>query len=151
MVENNDRDLSKVVQILSGSFRKPADRETERAIGFPISKNNILMTMSIEDKMKEESPSASQEGAPGAPSGFILKLYQMVNGAPDEVISVSWRDSCTVKSKDRWYRCESRSSKNVVFFLFSRCILVLGPSRGYGYDVVFASVSSWHIDGRCVS
>jgi len=25
-----------------------------------------------------------------APSGFILKLYQMVNGAPDEVIAVSW-------------------------------------------------------------
>jgi hypothetical protein len=24
-----------------------------------------------------------------APSGFILKLYQMVNGAPDEVIMVS--------------------------------------------------------------
>jgi len=25
----------------------------------------------------------------GVPSGFVLKLYQMVNGAPDEVISVS--------------------------------------------------------------
>lgn len=30
-----------------------------------------------------------QEGTADAPSGFILKLYQMVNGAPDEVISVS--------------------------------------------------------------
>lgn len=30
-----------------------------------------------------------QEGSADAPSGFILKLYQMVNGAPDEVISVS--------------------------------------------------------------
>eukprot|EP00553_Chaetoceros_curvisetus_P015171 CAMPEP_0204643446 /NCGR_PEP_ID=MMETSP0718-20130828/713_1 /ASSEMBLY_ACC=CAM_ASM_000674 /TAXON_ID=230516 /ORGANISM="Chaetoceros curvisetus" /LENGTH=51 /DNA_ID=CAMNT_0051664653 /DNA_START=372 /DNA_END=527 /DNA_ORIENTATION=- len=25
----------------------------------------------------------------GVPSGFVLKLYQMVNGAPDEVVSVS--------------------------------------------------------------
>ena len=35
---------------------------------------------------------ASQEAVAGgaeAPSGFILKLYQMVNGAPDEVITVS--------------------------------------------------------------
>jgi len=27
-----------------------------------------------------------------APSGFVLKLFQMVNGAPDEVISVSWKN-----------------------------------------------------------
>ena len=30
----------------------------------------------------------SKEGG-GVPSGFVLKLYQMVNNAPDEVISVS--------------------------------------------------------------
>lgn len=24
------------------------------------------------------------------PSGFVLKLYQMVNEAPDEIITVSW-------------------------------------------------------------
>ncbi len=38
------------------------------------------------------APSALNEStkeAAGVPSGFILKLYQMVNGAPDEVISVS--------------------------------------------------------------
>lgn len=29
------------------------------------------------------------DGSPDAPSGFILKLFQMVTGAPDEVISVS--------------------------------------------------------------
>ena len=38
---------------------------------------------SPEDAVKESSASAD------APSGFILKLYQMVNGAPDEVIAVS--------------------------------------------------------------
>jgi hypothetical protein len=47
------------------------------------------MTMSIDSKIKEVSPSASQDGGANAPSGFILKLFQMVNGAPDEVISVS--------------------------------------------------------------
>lgn len=47
------------------------------------------MTMSIDTKMKEDSPSANQDGGANAPSGFILKLFQMVNGAPDEVISVS--------------------------------------------------------------
>lgn len=33
----------------------------------------------------------AQEVNAEAPSGFILKLFQMVNGAPDEVISVSRR------------------------------------------------------------
>mmetsp|Transcript_36740 Transcript_36740/g.76505 ORF Transcript_36740/g.76505 Transcript_36740/m.76505 type:complete len:134 (-) Transcript_36740:36-437(-) len=33
-------------------------------------------------EIKEDTASSD------APSGFILKLYQMVNGAPDEVISV---------------------------------------------------------------
>ena len=32
------------------------------------------------------------------PSGFILKLYQMVNGAPDEVISVSVHHDHTLSS-----------------------------------------------------
>ena len=31
----------------------------------------------------------STKEAAGVPSGFILKLYQMVNGAPDDIISVS--------------------------------------------------------------
>lgn len=67
-----------------------ACRSREPESGFPISKNNIiLMTMSTEANMNDASPSASQEGGSSAPSGFILKLYQMVNGAPDEVISVS--------------------------------------------------------------
>ena len=32
---------------------------------------------------------ASSEGKNGTPSGFVLKLYQMVNGAPDDIVSVS--------------------------------------------------------------
>eukprot|EP00560_Eucampia_antarctica_P001916 CAMPEP_0197833508 /NCGR_PEP_ID=MMETSP1437-20131217/19309_1 /TAXON_ID=49252 ORGANISM="Eucampia antarctica, Strain CCMP1452" /NCGR_SAMPLE_ID=MMETSP1437 /ASSEMBLY_ACC=CAM_ASM_001096 /LENGTH=58 /DNA_ID=CAMNT_0043437615 /DNA_START=34 /DNA_END=207 /DNA_ORIENTATION=+ len=35
---------------------------------------------------REISLSPTKEGS-GVPSGFVLKLYQMVNGAPDEVIS----------------------------------------------------------------
>lgn len=47
------------------------------------------MTMSFETKTKESAQATSQDGGPNAPSGFILKLFQMVNGAPDDVISVS--------------------------------------------------------------
>jgi hypothetical protein len=36
-----------------------------------------------------EPSSSSNQVSGEAPSGFILKLFQMVNGAPDEVISVS--------------------------------------------------------------
>ena len=36
---------------------------------------------------------SSTSGGSEPPSGFILKLYQMVNGAPDEVISVSLKDT----------------------------------------------------------
>jgi hypothetical protein len=35
-----------------------------------------------------------KDGGTGVPSGFILKLYQMVNGASDDIISVrkmTWR------------------------------------------------------------
>jgi len=39
---------------------------------------------------KSTSPVPSGgEGKNGAPSGFVLKLYQMVNGAPDDIVSVS--------------------------------------------------------------
>jgi len=46
------------------------------------------MNDAITSKIK---PNAKQEnsGSSNVPSGFILKLYQMVNGAPNEVISVS--------------------------------------------------------------
>ena len=48
------------------------------------------MTTLVEEndmKRQESSPPPSQQGE--VPSGFILKLFQMVNGAPDEVIAVS--------------------------------------------------------------
>lgn len=46
---------------------------------------NKLMQDSLD--FKNEINSSSKEGG-GVPSGFVLKLYQMVNNAPDEVISV---------------------------------------------------------------
>lgn len=51
------------------------------------------MTMASVDPVVTPSGEASSQSnklATGeVPSGFILKLFQMVNGAPDEVISVS--------------------------------------------------------------
>ena len=48
--------------------------------------SNQLMQDQSND-FKNEYLSSSKEGG-GVPSGFVLKLYQMVNNAPDEVISV---------------------------------------------------------------
>jgi len=50
--------------------------------------------MSTTDIKKTDSANMTTTGEAVAvgdnvPSGFILKLYQMVNGAPDEVIRVS--------------------------------------------------------------
>ena len=46
-----------------------------------------VSTMSVNTK---GSAAPSNDGGSGSvPSGFILKLFQMVNGAPDELISVS--------------------------------------------------------------
>lgn len=43
-----------------------------------------------EPKVKEVTPPPpDSSNNSNVPSGFILKLFQMVNGAPDEVISVS--------------------------------------------------------------
>lgn len=39
---------------------------------------------------KSTSPVPSKgDDKNGTPSGFVLKLYQMVNGAPDDIVSVS--------------------------------------------------------------
>jgi hypothetical protein len=47
------------------------------------------MASRMETRHKETSgPIEPRDGE--VPSGFILKLYQMVNGAPDEVIAVSF-------------------------------------------------------------
>lgn len=45
--------------------------------------------MSMESRSKDDTETQGIDSSSAVPSGFILKLYQMVNGAPDEVISVS--------------------------------------------------------------
>jgi hypothetical protein len=55
------------------------------------------MDMLVESKKKvisnapviTKDTTSTSRGGNAVPSGFILKLYQMVNGAPDEVITVS--------------------------------------------------------------
>jgi hypothetical protein len=58
--------------------------------------------MSQHAKMAPADVNESSKDITGVPSGFILKLYQMVNGAPDEVISVS-----EVKNKRSFERKKS--------------------------------------------
>jgi hypothetical protein len=55
--------------------------------------------MSVETKTKEATPSC--ESGSNVPSGFILKLFQMVNGAPDEVISVGTLIYSSFEIQDR--------------------------------------------------
>ena len=48
------------------------------------------MNATITTKIKKSSNVKDENsGSSNVPSGFILKLYQMVNGAPNEVITVS--------------------------------------------------------------
>jgi hypothetical protein len=47
------------------------------------------MNAAITTKIKQSSNAKDEtSGSSNVPSGFILKLYQMVNGAPNEVITV---------------------------------------------------------------
>ena len=50
-------------------------------------------------------PVIQVQDASEAPSGFILKLFQMVNGAPDEVISVSLSLTLPILSRLRGTSC----------------------------------------------
>ena len=48
---------------------------------------NIKAERTLCRVLKYDSSLPAKEGS-SVPSGFVLKLYQMVNGAPDEIISV---------------------------------------------------------------
>ena len=50
-----------------------------------------MATTNMETRNGGIPENQTQDGNGEAPSGFILKLFQMVNGAPDEVITVSCR------------------------------------------------------------
>lgn len=56
--------------------------------------------MNIESKSKDVPSTGGNDGGGSVPSGFILKLYQMVNGAPDEVITVSLTPKVQIFSKN---------------------------------------------------
>lgn len=50
-------------------------------------------TTSISSPSINNETSTSKDVTVGVPSGFVLKLYQMVSGAPDDIISVSSKDA----------------------------------------------------------
>lgn len=50
-----------------------------------------MATMNMETRNGGSPEPQPHEVNGEAPSGFILKLFQMVNGAPDEVITVSFK------------------------------------------------------------
>lgn len=55
-----------------------------------VQKKKNLKQKTMEGSSSGSSVATKDQGG-NAPSGFVLKLFQMVNGAPDEVISVSWK------------------------------------------------------------
>ena len=77
----SDRPSSKNIHYNKKQQQRKNDNAPIEAMG--------VSTMSVNTK-RESSTAPSNEGGSGSvPSGFILKLFQMVNGAPDELISVS--------------------------------------------------------------
>ena len=77
----SDRPSSKNIHYNKKQQQRKNDNAPIEAMG--------VSTMSVNTK-RESSNAPSNEGGSGSvPSGFILKLFQMVNGAPDELISVS--------------------------------------------------------------
>jgi hypothetical protein len=69
-------------------------------LAFTIRSPFTMATEGMETRHKGAIPTLKEAIDPEAPSGFILKLFQMVENAPNEVISVSalravhWRRSC---------------------------------------------------------
>lgn len=49
-----------------------------------------MQDITTKRKLSVEKDPSIVKDSNGVPSGFVLKLYQMVNGAPDEIISVSY-------------------------------------------------------------
>ena len=82
------------------------------------------MDVIVESKKKEKSSAIINSVAllkkkptsivENVPSGFILKLYQMVNGAPDEVITVSSLDHLQFLSDkaSKWLTSNGTMSSN---------------------------------------
>ena len=74
-----------------------------------------MTTMNPETKTKVVSPDTMQDVGANAPSGFILKLFQMVHGAPDEIISVSEEQFRRLRRPDRLAAYRSLVEKIVTF------------------------------------
>eukprot|EP00977_Amphora_coffeiformis_P005646 scaffold1189_cov194-Amphora_coffeaeformis.AAC.3 len=73
----------------SRSLRPPTGNFEESKSVHPMHKKLTMATTNMETRNGGVPEIQTQEGNSEAPSGFILKLFQMVNGAPDEVITVS--------------------------------------------------------------
>ena len=74
----------------------------------------IESIMSMESRNKDDATTQGNDASSAVPSGFILKLYQMVNGAPDEVISVSLRFQQLVLWKEKVEASAAPMSENLV-------------------------------------
>ena len=69
--------------------------------------------------------SSTSRGGNAVPSGFILKLYQMVNGAPDEVITVSFLFSSFSIASKKMLRFSEKPETIKVDRSNFKCILLL--------------------------
>ncbi len=77
----------------STQTRKKEQYRADRICGPGVTLNQYSITLAmnagITAKIKRTSSVKDENsGSSNVPSGFILKLYQMVNGAPNEVITV---------------------------------------------------------------
>ena len=74
-----------MLAVFSKNIEGESTRCTDLSLCHPLLTQQMTTT-----RPKSTSPvPSSGDGKNGTPSGFVLKLYQMVNGAPDDIVSVS--------------------------------------------------------------
>lgn len=74
--------MGATVQFNASEIHRSREKENP-----PTAPRNIMVDTIKQSNETSPNPKSDQTG--NVPSGFVLKLFQMVNGAPDEVISVS--------------------------------------------------------------
>jgi len=115
-------------------------------------KSTMSTATKPETRRRGVAPAASQKGSEEATSGFILKLFEMVNGAPDEVISVrSPKPSISDAPLGRCFGPRSSLSRPCAAFLvirdlekpsfgcFRSLFVAMGPDLYYWWHLFFAS------------
>ena len=107
-----------------------------------------MATLNMETRNGTSPVPQTQEGGSEAPSGFILKLFQMVNGAPDEVICVS-RLLPTPATETICEPLATQKETNATLHVYPWVKLIYVSIALYSSPSFYRVVKSWVIIGQC--